>query len=93
MQDLQWLNGSAMPVLDTIHKIYRNTASQPTHVTVTEGTLHTALLISQENRPPAIQDYNTVHINYTNCDCTWLSGYKTVTYHNGTLNVAACWQH
>jgi len=48
-----------MPVLDTIHKIYRNTASQPTQnmrVTVTEGTLHTALLVSQENTPPAIQD-------------------------------------
>jgi len=59
MQDLQWLNGSAMPVLDTIHKIYRNTASQPTqnmHVTVTEGNLNTALLISQEKAPPAIQD-------------------------------------
>jgi len=24
MQDVQWLHGSAMPVLDTIHKIYRN---------------------------------------------------------------------
>lgn len=55
---MQWLNGSAMPVLDTIHKIYRNTASQPTQnmrVAVTEGNLNTALLISQENTPPAIQ--------------------------------------
>lgn len=62
MEYLQWLNGSAMPVLDTIHKIYRNTASQPTqkmHVSV----IQEALLISLE------YTHQPVHNNYINFDC------------------------